>query len=294
MASPVIGDIAILHHVRIWLELFTGNTEEAERRLTHLRNRALHTEDPSDPSRAATAVSLTTAAALTGDRTDIPLAVTLAEAAVASPFLAPVYASAAWNARALAAYVMHDVEIAQRLRRDTGLFVPGAGEGTFLADASLGLLALVVGQSREAIQELRASRERTRHRVAAHCWTTYELGRVLSEGGSAGERDEGTSLLHEALALAQKHGLPPVESRVRECLKRLEPAAVSDRAAGLTEREVEILRLLAAGKTDKEIAYTLHITAKTASNHVGNILRKVGAGNRTEAARFATRHRLAE
>ena len=53
------------------------------------------------------------------------------------------------------------------------------------------------------------------------------------------------------------------------------------------------MRLLAAGKTDKEIAFELHITVKTASNHVGNILRATGAGNRTEAARFVISHGLA-
>jgi DNA-binding NarL/FixJ family response regulator len=44
----------------------------------------------------------------------------------------------------------------------------------------------------------------------------------------------------------------------------------------------------------KEIAFELHITVKTASNHVGNILKKIGAGNRTEAERYALQHGLAE
>jgi DNA-binding NarL/FixJ family response regulator len=114
----------------------------------------------------------------------------------------------------------------------------------------------------------------------------------LLERGAAGDRDEARTLLDEALALAQKRGMPPIERCVREAMKRLQPAATV-RPAGLTDRELEILRLLAAGKTDKEIAFELSISVKTASNHVGNILGKIGAGNRTEAARYALEHGLA-
>ena len=61
---------------------------------------------------------------------------------------------------------------------------------------------------------------------------------------------------------------------------------------GLTEREVELLRLLAGGKTDKQIADQLFISIKTVQTHVRNILAKIGANNRTEAASYAHRHGL--
>jgi DNA-binding NarL/FixJ family response regulator len=59
--------------------------------------------------------------------------------------------------------------------------------------------------------------------------------------------------------------------------------------AGLTSRELEVLRLLAAGQSNKEIGAELFIAAKTASVHVSNILAKLGAASRTEAAAVAHR-----
>jgi pimeloyl-ACP methyl ester carboxylesterase/DNA-binding CsgD family transcriptional regulator len=62
---------------------------------------------------------------------------------------------------------------------------------------------------------------------------------------------------------------------------------------GLTPREVEVLRLVAAGKSNRQIAEELQITVNTADRHVSNILTKIGASNRAEAASFAVRNGLA-
>ena len=59
---------------------------------------------------------------------------------------------------------------------------------------------------------------------------------------------------------------------------------------GLTARELEVLRLVAAGRSNREIASELFISVKTASVHVSNILAKLGVTSRGEAA--ATAHRL--
>ncbi|MFC7742596.1 response regulator transcription factor [Nocardiopsis composta] len=61
-------------------------------------------------------------------------------------------------------------------------------------------------------------------------------------------------------------------------------------ALGLTAREREVLRLVAAGRSNRRIAEELFISPKTASVHVSNILAKLGASNRGEAAAIA--HRL--
>ena len=60
----------------------------------------------------------------------------------------------------------------------------------------------------------------------------------------------------------------------------------------LTPREREVLRLLVAGKTDREVAAALFVSRKTASDHVGHILTKLGVANRTEAAAVAVRDGL--
>jgi DNA-binding NarL/FixJ family response regulator len=63
--------------------------------------------------------------------------------------------------------------------------------------------------------------------------------------------------------------------------------ATANSLLGLSEREREVLDLLAAGRTNGEIGRALFISTKTASVHVSNILRKLGVTNRVEAAALA-------
>jgi DNA-binding NarL/FixJ family response regulator len=62
--------------------------------------------------------------------------------------------------------------------------------------------------------------------------------------------------------------------------------------AGLTPREVEVLRLVARGLSNKEIAELLVISRKTAGSHVEHIYTKIGASNRAQASLFAMKHGL--
>jgi two-component system, NarL family, response regulator LiaR len=59
---------------------------------------------------------------------------------------------------------------------------------------------------------------------------------------------------------------------------------------GLSEREVEVLRLLAAGRSNQQIADDLFISVNTVSHHLRNIFAKTGTNNRTEASSFAHHH----
>ena len=63
---------------------------------------------------------------------------------------------------------------------------------------------------------------------------------------------------------------------------------------GLTARELEVLRLVAGGKSKREIAASLFISEHTAANHLRTILRKTACKNRTDAASYAYRHGLIE
>ena len=69
-------------------------------------------------------------------------------------------------------------------------------------------------------------------------------------------------------------------------------APKADPFADLTDREREILRMVAAGKANKEIAAELVISERTARTHVSNILRKLGLASRTQAALWAVREGL--
>jgi len=70
--------------------------------------------------------------------------------------------------------------------------------------------------------------------------------------------------------------------------------ASSERLAGLTAREIEVLRLIAAGKTAKEAARELDIAPKTADNHIQSLYSKIGVKTRAGAALYALEHGLVE
>ncbi len=83
----------------------------------------------------------------------------------------------------------------------------------------------------------------------------------------------------------------------RESLRRVTGALATPRITGdievpLTQREAEVLRELANGQTNKDIAKTLHISYETIKEHVQHILRKIGVTDRTQAAVWAVRKKL--
>jgi DNA-binding NarL/FixJ family response regulator len=64
--------------------------------------------------------------------------------------------------------------------------------------------------------------------------------------------------------------------------------------AGLTDREVDVLRLIARGRTNREVAALLVVSPKTVGRHVENLFAKLGVSSRAAAAVFAMEHRLLE
>jgi DNA-binding NarL/FixJ family response regulator len=116
-----------------------------------------------------------------------------------------------------------------------------------------------------------------------------------------GRRSEAAEELGHAAAAAADLGAIPLAKEIEALATRSRIALDgrdrgSDRAAGsglpdmaLTRREVEVLALLADGRTNRQIADTLFISESTASVHVSNILGKLGVSGRTEAAAVALR-----
>ncbi len=72
----------------------------------------------------------------------------------------------------------------------------------------------------------------------------------------------------------------------------IDPTARARRPVGLTEREVQVLCLIARGQSNKEIAAALHLSAKTVSRHLTNIFNKIGVTSRAAATAFAFEHDL--
>ena len=113
---------------------------------------------------------------------------------------------------------------------------------------------------------------------------------------SGGDRDAAAGWLCRAAEIAAGLGARPLAEAVTLLARRAristEGAATAQNigAAGLTPREFDVLRLIAAGMSNARIASELFISPKTASVHVSNILSKLGASSRSEAA--ATAHEL--
>ena len=86
----------------------------------------------------------------------------------------------------------------------------------------------------------------------------------------------------------------PLMERAQDRLDLLVSAApeTPDYPSGLSRREVEVLRLLALGKSNREIGDELVITEGTVRRHVSNTYDKIGVSNRTEATRYALRESL--
>jgi ATP/maltotriose-dependent transcriptional regulator MalT len=133
----------------------------------------------------------------------------------------------------------------------------------------------------------------------------YALLRGAQDSVSAGDRDHAAEMLEEALRLATQMGAAPLleegQALARRARLRLpeaitaegrsEPAArPSIQSFGLTDRELAVLELVAAGRSNPQIAAELFISPKTASVHVSNIMSKLNVASRGEAAAMA--HRL--
>ena len=89
-----------------------------------------------------------------------------------------------------------------------------------------------------------------------------------------------------AVARGEGYFSPPVAIKMAAWAR-------GERPGRLTEREVEVLRLVAEGLSNKEIAYRLTVTERTVQFHVSNILEKLGAASRVEAAVWAKDHGIA-
>jgi DNA-binding CsgD family transcriptional regulator len=214
-------------------------------------------------------------------RTDAAVsAIGRAEAAAASPLD---------RARLLPAYVeimlaAGDLESARRACTELEAIAAGfesAMLGAVVAHAR-GSVHLAAGEPREALVPLRTAVE-TWHRLGA----PYEIARTRALVGDACRMlgdTESAALEHDAArAILERLGARPD-------LARLESRASGSR--GLSAREVEVLRLVAAGRTNRQIAASLVISEHTVARHVQNIFAKLGVSSRAAATAFAFEHDL--
>jgi DNA-binding CsgD family transcriptional regulator/tetratricopeptide (TPR) repeat protein len=130
--------------------------------------------------------------------------------------------------------------------------------------------------------------------------TAYALLQAARAAVATGDRDAAAPRIRRATGLAGQVGAAPLLQRIAQFARQARidlPAgqrAAASARFGLTEREHEVLGLVAAGRGNRDIASELFISPKTASVHVSNILAKLGVSSRTEAAAMAHRLHLLE
>jgi len=135
-------------------------------------------------------------------------------------------------------------------------------------------------------------------RQGARPWlahTQHQYAAMLLARERPGDRERAASLLDEALATSGALGMQTLAERAAALREEIGPSlGKPSYPAGLSRREVEVLRLVAAGKGNREIAERLFVSHNTVANHVRSILTKTNTANRTEAATFAVQHSLLE
>lgn len=144
-----------------------------------------------------------------------------------------------------------------------------------------------------AIARIRASLPST-HVIVLTSFADDEKIFAAIRAGAAGYLLKDVSPQDLATAIRMVQGgepilAPGVARRLMDEVGR-QPEPTND----LTEREIEVLKLIANGRSNKEIAGDLTLSEKTVKTHVSNILKKLHVADRTQAALYAVRQRLVE
>jgi DNA-binding NarL/FixJ family response regulator len=130
--------------------------------------------------------------------------------------------------------------------------------------------------------------------VALTSFAERDRVRRALESGASGYllKDSEPDEVAAAVRAAFRGELQLDPAVTRPLLETLAEDKADDLTAVLTSRELEVLRLVGAGKANKEIAKELVISERTARTHVSNVLRKIGVSSRTQAAVLAIRQGL--
>jgi DNA-binding NarL/FixJ family response regulator len=156
-----------------------------------------------------------------------------------------------------------------------------------IAAQACGAVDLAEGDPQAALRPLRHAFE-----VWQRIEAPYAAARVRVLIGLAcrvlGDEDGAALELAAATATFQRLGAAPDLARIGT----LTSAAPSRHLHGLTPRELQVLRLVAAGETNKVIASKLFLSEKTVDRHVSNIFAKLDVSSRAAATAFAYQHKL--
>jgi len=155
-----------------------------------------------------------------------------------------------------------------------------------ILDTAQGTVALSEDRPADALPRLRAASDRWRELGAPY--EAAQVGARIGEACRALGDEEGARMeFRAALATFERLGARPDGSRVRGLL-----SGRNAHLRALSPREIEVLGLIAIGRTNAEIATQLSLSERTIHRHVSNILTKLDVRSRTSAAAYAVQHGL--
>jgi DNA-binding CsgD family transcriptional regulator len=155
--------------------------------------------------------------------------------------------------------------------------------------------ALDIAQERYAGAETHLQHALT---LAKDCAAPFEVALTLldlAELRLAQRRsDNAIALLDDVQTICERLGAKPTLERVDDLRQRMAqlPTKAFGYPAGLSQREVEVLRLVAEGLTDADVAERLFISRRTVTSHLTSIYNKIGIGSRAAASVWAKEHDL--
>ena len=234
----------------------------------------------------------------TGMTHGLEVARAIADNALSFSSSPPLLTTIARAGLALIAVIEGDVMAAREqydaLQPHRGRLVPNCAGCT--VDRLLGLLAQSIGDLDQATSHFEDSLAFCRNAGYRPelAWTCCDYSDTLLQRAGVGDRRNAMTLLDESLAIAEELGMQFLIERVALRRDRVQPGAAPSPTYpdGLSHREVEVLRLVALGKSNSDIAEQLFISPNTVAHHVTNILNKTRTSNRTEAATYAAQHDL--
>lgn len=294
-----------------WMSVMRGDVTSA--RLCSSRAKSLFVDQPNDQFGMPLAQIDAEIARIEGDLDRARRII--AESVVNADDVGSWSARYAWPVVCLGLRLEADaVEAMGRNQAPSAQAVSAAGTlGDLARDLPVGSAPARAYQATAAAELSRLTRQRDRDlweiaatasKAANECWLAgYTSFRLAEAQLRDGDRHRAGESVHRAAQVAASLGARTLADEVSAFARRArlttgsEPATSSgtpehselDRL-GLTEREKEVLGLLADGRSNSQIATTLFISPKTASVHVSNILMKLGVSGRVEAAAVA--HRL--
>jgi DNA-binding CsgD family transcriptional regulator len=173
------------------------------------------------------------------------------------------------------------------------LAVASSGQATSGGSVSryLGqMAALMADWDRVEVDFARAMRRNLETGARAEVGETrFDWATALLRRGLARDRERASAMLEAAARDAAELGMEPLHRAAGDAMATLKRGR-----SPLTDRELEVVALVADGLTNKEVATRLRLSVRTAENHVLNVMNKLGLDNRAQVAAWFTRIRAPE